>query len=217
MNELGKAVAASVMTLLAGEAGADSLPACTTGSEVAGYAVEGTLDLLEVPEGMARVDLSPSDGIEYPDRTVSNAGIVIFSELAVGDEILVFARPGQAGLDHVVTFLDAADKRLERCALRVMAFDPDLHDPARIARGACGGEVPLKLTSGQEVVIDLPEEHRDQTTMPTSVLSTLSISATRIRLTAGVPGAAAFAWVGEDDGDGALKGLCPVEVSAPTR
>lgn len=192
------------------------LEVCQTNSGVAGALFVGLFGTLEGPEGFASVAVAPSDGTEYDNLTSSNEDITLFADIRFERQILAFAAAG-ADEPTRVEFRDDLGGVLQSCLISFATFDPSLHDFSQTSVGFCEfvdqGDI-LELEVGVAEIFELPEKYREGVTSPRSVLDHRpEVGAMQVKLTGGTAGYAIFAWLGDDAGNGMLKGLCPVVVS----
>lgn len=190
---------------------------CLTNSGIPGVIFQGHFATVAAPTDVAGATLDqPADLPENP--SVSDSQVEVFPTVQYRDDMLVFAYPNAAA-DHQTTiyFTDKDGHTQGACTVSVVPLDPDEHDFAMTSKGYCrfGQDAGVsQFTTGSEQIFDLPEKYFEGGISGTSSMEYAPVfGARQIRFTARSAGHTTFLWLGEDNGSGAIKGLCPFMVS----
>lgn len=192
-------------------------PVCQTNSGIPGVIFQGHSGTLVAPRNFGAIALDDVNEATE-NASVGNGQVEIFSSIRFGQEILIFSYPN-ADIERQTTvyFVDGFGRTKSACELSIRRFDPEQHDLAATSRGYCqfGQRTGIStITIGTNEVFDFPERYVEGMTSRPSVMNYNPEPGGRaVRLYALSEGHAIFAWMGEDTGNGILKGLCPFIVS----
>lgn len=195
-----------------------NLEPCMTSTGIPGTLFLGLLSTIDVPEGFSSAKLTPADRNVYVNNTVSNNNMRLYGDVLFGKQLLVQIEEN-AAIDGAtkIEFLDDLGEVLQTCSVSFVSFDPVVHDLSKISIGFCSfnEETGIRaLGVGEKQLLDFPEKVADHLSWPTTVLtSVVELGAQQVTFTGISEGYAMYAWLGDDVGNGMLRGLCPFFVS----
>ena len=194
---------------------------CRTNTGVLGVLFKGHFNTIFTPENLETIHMSDWDGNVSAYTTVANEDITVFPDLRYGSQVLVYSsEQAQASRRTSIAFFDQLGESLGSCFVDVVLLDTSIYDFSKTRLGFCefGEETGIsQLTVGAAIVFDLPEKYSEGATSPLGVLEhSPMVGARQVELAGSSDGLATFIWSGDDTGEGALKGVCPLIVSDGT-
>jgi hypothetical protein len=203
--------ACGLVLSLPGTAQAQSVPLCRTTAGDDGVVFEGTFSLIDAPVAFASAIFDVEGVQEY----------VTFRH---GRTVLVQAienRPGRAFEPYAAKLaFSAADGAIvHECAVRVVAYDPRVHDPAQLQAGDCNLTVIAglpHLVMGHAQVIEMPRAFEKAVSGAPGIVGLTPLFERRIYSLGKRPGMTVLAWSERKPTGRLAVNLCPVPVASPT-
>lgn len=191
---------------------------CVTNTGLAGVVFDGHFNTIKAPTNFHSIAISDSNGASYKDRTISDGSTVIYADIRLGEDVLVWSDDQDNNSEaSIIKFIDADSEVIETCFITGVDFDPKRHDGSNFSLGYCRFNQTSgvsRVSKGATLIFQLPEKYREGATSPESVLEHQVLPGARqVQLIGNATGFATFVWLGENRGSGALKGLCPVLVT----
>lgn len=195
----------------------DDHRACITNVASPGALFRGHMHTLVGPEVFDSIRLTAEDGFSYIHETTCLEDVHYIADSRFGNQIQVFAAPfAETERRTVIEFRDPSGKTLESCFVVVVEYNASIHDLSETAVGYCdfgGRNGVTSMKVGETRTFDLPEKFIEVAS-PFGVLEHKPEKGWRqITFTAKSQGLAIFAWLGNDTGNGKLKGVCPFIIS----
>lgn len=188
------------------------VPACKTTAGDDGLLFHGTFGMVYAPVAFDNVRTEA-------DNLSLNAEI--------RDGLGVFARGGRNIKDSPQQ-VDAAPAALvefiadgtivHHCAVKIVAFNPDKHDLARLQSGDCdlrlvAGRAPL--AAGHAQILEVPQEIYELSIGNPSIADISTLTDRSLYLLGKSPGVTVLAWFPDDVEGSAIVNFCPVSVTSP--
>jgi hypothetical protein len=156
--------------------------------------------------------------VEFETIRVEDGRLTFYPELRDGLGSLAFGGPVTAN-EAFVEFLAADGKVVHQCVVKIVAFDPEVHELTRLQAGDC----KLKLVAGRQQLMaghaqvwEFPQKPSERDIAPPLVADISTISNTRLYLLGKSPGVAVLAWTVDEADASQLINLCPIKVASPS-
>lgn len=153
--------------------------------------------------------------VDFATMTHDTRGLFLYPDIRSGTSALVIVAPTTETFEAQITFLTMTNDPVHTCQLTATPF-ADQIDLATTGFGTCDFTVvdgtPEVVAGRGSQTVETPSELREISAFPAAILGASPVSVRQIEIVGIAPGVGHIAWLGEDMGDGMLRGVCPFTV-----